>query len=207
MGILEGCFGGQVDLIWREQLFFQLVRRVESDQPALGDDQDFVADGLHFGKDMGTEDDRMILPQLTDEIADLDDLQRIQAYGGFIQNDDPWVSEQGLGNTNTLAIAFGKGGNTASADFGDFCLLYHCFDLVCQRRSAQAFGFSHEAQVFERCFIHIKGWLFRQVANQFLGFFRLFENIITFDFDMSSGGGEATGHDIHGGRFSGAIWP
>lgn len=49
---------------------------------------------------MGAEDDGVCLAQLLDEVTDFDNLEGIQPYGGFVQNDDLGVSQQGLGNAD-----------------------------------------------------------------------------------------------------------
>ena len=48
----------------------------------------------------------MILPQLADQITDLDDLFRIQTYRGLIQNNDLRIAEDCLRQSDSLPVTF-----------------------------------------------------------------------------------------------------
>jgi len=51
----------------------------------------------------------VLLAKLADQVADLDDLQRVKAHGGLIQNDDLGIAQQRLSDADALLVAFGKG--------------------------------------------------------------------------------------------------
>ena len=72
----------------------------------------------------------MVFAQRFDEIADLDDLQRIEADRWLVQNNDLRISEKRLGYSDTLLITFGKCGNTAIFDLADSGLLNDLPDLL-----------------------------------------------------------------------------
>ena len=55
---------------------------------------------------MGAKDHGMILPQLADQITDLDDLFRIQTYRGLIQNDNLRVAKDCLRQSDSLSVTF-----------------------------------------------------------------------------------------------------
>ena len=57
---------------------------------------------------MGREDDRTILTERTNEGTDLDELVRIETCGRFIEDEQLGVAKQGLGETDTLTIAFAE---------------------------------------------------------------------------------------------------
>src|SRR5690606_39364111 len=61
------------------------------------DDQHPVAGYLDFGQDVRRKDDRFLATDLLDELANLDDLIRIESGGGLIQNQDGWIVDHGLG--------------------------------------------------------------------------------------------------------------
>ena len=63
----------------------------------FGKDQDLLADCLHLTEDMAGQDDRMCPAQLPDELADLDDLCRVQADRRFVQNDEPQKNAKLMG--------------------------------------------------------------------------------------------------------------
>ena len=59
-------------------------------------------------EDMAGQDDRMRPAQLPDELADLDDLCRVQADRRLVQNDEPGTAQQCLCNAHPLLVALGK---------------------------------------------------------------------------------------------------
>ena len=69
-------------------------------------DHNMVADRADLGQNMGAKDHGMILPQLADQITDLDDLFRIQTYRGLIQNDNLRVAKDCLRQSDSLSVTF-----------------------------------------------------------------------------------------------------
>ena len=103
------CFRGvgcQMNFIGGQKLFFQLIRRIKCNQPALVDNQDLIADSLYLRENMGAENDGVCLAQFLNQIPDFNNLNRIQSYGRFIKDNDPGISKQGLRNADALLIAF-----------------------------------------------------------------------------------------------------
>ena len=67
-----------------------------------------VADLLDLGEDVGAQNHRVLLGQLPDQGADLQDLLGVQAYSGLIQDQDVWEAQQRLGQPHPLAVALGQ---------------------------------------------------------------------------------------------------
>ena len=84
-------------------------------------------------------------------------------------------------------------------------LANHGVDLLCQLRPLQPPGLPHKAQIVPGGFVHIERRLLRKIANTLLGCLRLLKNIMAVDFDAALRGGQAAGHDIHGGGLSRTI--
>ena len=61
---------------------------------ALIDHDDPRADRLHLGQDVGGKDDGVLLPQLLDQPADLDDLLGVEADGRLVQDHDRRRAQQ-----------------------------------------------------------------------------------------------------------------
>ena len=104
---------------------------------------------------MRRKNDRVIFAQGFDEIANLDDLQRIEADRWFVQNNDLRISEKRLGNADTLLIALGERGNPAIFDLADSGSLNDLPDLLSKDFSVQPLRLANEGQVVQRCFVHI----------------------------------------------------
>ena len=56
---------------------------------------------------MGAEDDRMGFTQLFNKIAYFNDLNRIKANSGFVQNNDLRLAQKCLCDPDALAVALG----------------------------------------------------------------------------------------------------
>ena len=61
---------------------------------------------LHFAKDMGGENNAVVLSQLAHKLPNFIDLPGVKADGGFVENDQLRVVDDCLSDTNALLIAF-----------------------------------------------------------------------------------------------------
>ena len=57
---------------------------------------------------MRAENDRVVLAERADEVADFDDLIGVEADGRLVENQNVRVAEQGLRDAYPLAIALGE---------------------------------------------------------------------------------------------------
>ena len=78
-----------------------------------------LAHGLHFRQDVGGQNDRVVSAEALDKVADLDDLLRVEANGGLVQNEDRRVAEQSLRNADTLLVALRQVADETSVDVVD----------------------------------------------------------------------------------------
>ena len=191
----------------REQYLFQIFRRVERNEPALGDDEYLLTHGLYLGQDVGAEDHRMVFAQLLDEVADLDDLNGVKADSGLVQNDDLRAAQKRLGDPDTLPVALGERANQPLADMYDACALNSTVNFLPQCFPAQALCLTDKGQIFLRRFVWIQRRLLREIPDQPFGLLRLLQNIKAADFDGAVRWGKAPGHDVHRGRFPRAVRP
>ena len=83
----------------------QRIRCAVRHKTAVVHDNHALAHGLHFGQDVGGQNNRVVSAEALDEVADLDDLLRVKADGGLVQNEDRRVAEQSLRNADTLLVA------------------------------------------------------------------------------------------------------
>src|SRR6187402_2450993 len=70
--------------------------RVVGDEFALRDDDGARAHRVHFFEDVCGDDDGLLLRDFTDERADLVLLQRVEAVGGLVEDQDLRVMDDGL---------------------------------------------------------------------------------------------------------------
>ena len=80
----------------------------EAKMYTLGDSSVQLAQSLHLAEDVAGQDDRVGLAQFPDQFTDADDLRRVQADRGLIQNDQLRAAQKSLRNAHTLAVALGQ---------------------------------------------------------------------------------------------------
>src|SRR6266567_721090 len=96
----------QIRLMLRDQV----VNPAFDFQLPLVDDGDAVADGLHFAQFVGGEENGFAFVfEALDDFAHLHAAQRVQAAGGFVQNEKLGVVNEGLRQADALLHAFGVG--------------------------------------------------------------------------------------------------
>ncbi len=148
----------------------QVFRRIFGDDFALVNDENAVTKLLGFGKDVGGEHDGALFAHFADDVADFDDLGRVQADGGFIENQHFRAVEQRLRQANALPHPFGK---VADVAFGaveqadHFERFFHPFFGI-----GQVAQIGHELQVVEDGHIGVERHGFGQVTDPFPHFER-----------------------------------
>ena len=65
---------------------------------AVVDDDNPLADGLHFRQDVRAEDDGVPPSQILNQATDFNNLLGVQAHGGLVQDQHRGISQQGLCN-------------------------------------------------------------------------------------------------------------
>ena len=121
----------------------------------------------NFRSDVGAQDDGVIARQRLDELADLDDLLRVEPGGRLVEDEDVRVVDQRLREADALLVALGE----LRAEAVGLCrmtlrAIHDGADprLRCSRER-HAFDLGHERQVFRDCHVRIKRRRLRQVAR------------------------------------------
>ena len=86
----------------------RLLDGVGGDKLALADDDDLLADCLHFGEDVGAQDDGVFAGEALDQLARFDDLLRVESGGRLVENQDVGIVNDGLREADALPVAFGE---------------------------------------------------------------------------------------------------
>src|SRR5262249_53270344 len=97
----------------------EVVDRVPRDELSLADDDDLLARLLDFGKDVGAENNGVVARELAKQLADFDDLLRVEAAGRLVEDEDVGVVDDRLGESDALPVAFGKFADELGADVAD----------------------------------------------------------------------------------------
>jgi len=108
-GVFGGAGGGVDEFLWGA---------VGLDL-AMVHDHDAVADALDFWEDVGADEHGLIFCQITDHRARFTDLGGVEPVGGFIEDQDGRVMDQGPGKSDALFVALGEMPNAAAGDMVD----------------------------------------------------------------------------------------
>ena len=164
-----------------------------------------VADRADLRQNMGAEDHGMILPQLADQITDLDDLFRIKTYRGLIQNNNLRVAKDCLRQSDSLSVTFGKVPDQTLLHIGDLCHFHDLVNLLLPLFFRHFFQFCHEVQVFSDSHVNIQRRKLRQITDGTLCLLRIFLDIFAIDSHSALRGCQITRDDVHGRGFTRAV--
>src|SRR4030066_1747353 len=137
-------------------------------------------------------------------MADLADLDRVEAGGRLVENNDRRKMDNGLGDADALLVALGEIADQASADVVQAALV-----LGGSARRAPLAAFNAiEGRTVVEIFVHgqiaVQRRLLGQVTDGRLGGARVFEQVVSGDVDASLAGREIASEHLHGGGLAGA---
>ena len=119
LGAAVGGFDFERDGFGAAQAVGQVGDRILGDELALADDDDALAGVFDLGQDVGAEDDGVIAGEGREQLADLDDLLGIETAGRLVEDQDVGVVDDGLGDADALAVAFGQLADQLVADVAE----------------------------------------------------------------------------------------
>ena len=94
-----------------------------------------LASLLHFGQDVGAQDDGVVARQAANQLAGFIDLLGVEAGGRLVENQDVGVVDDGLRQSDALPVALGKLADQFVRDVGDGAALGNLRHARGQRRS------------------------------------------------------------------------
>src|SRR4029450_1591485 len=124
----------------------------------------------HFGEDMGAEDDRMVIPEVFNSLADVDDLTWIESYSGLIENEYRRIVEERLRQAHALAIAFREIPDETALHFMHAAEFHHLTDFAGALAPRNALHFSDEVQVAADGHFPVQRDVLWQIANPLADF-------------------------------------
>ena len=83
--------------------------------------------------------------------------------------------------------------------------LHSFVDLTLNLLLGDALGPGYKGQVLPGGAVQIQGRLLRQIADEPLGLLGVLEDVIPSDGHLPRGGGQAAGHDVHGGGLARSV--
>ena len=135
---------------------------------AVMDDHHAVADDVDLGEDVGAEDNGVVPPEISDHIADLDNLARVEARGGLVQDENGGIADERLGESNPLAESLREMADDPRGDALEAAAADHPIDGGGLIGAANSLHRGHEVEVGLHRHFGVERIVLGQVAEALL---------------------------------------
>ena len=157
-------------------------------------------------EDVARDEHGHLAAQRADEVADAEDLVRVEADGRFVQDDDARFGEQRVGDPDALAEALGElPDQAAGGAAGEVAVIHDLADAFVHARGVHVLEAGAEREVFLDAKVLGQGVVLRHVRQVALGAGRIERHGDAPDRRAAGGAGHGAGKDAHGGRLAGAV--
>ena len=185
----------------------QVLDGIRSYQFAPVDDHHLLAGLLNFGKDVGAENDRVVAGEALDQIASLIDLLGVKTGGGFVEDQNVWVVNNRLSQSDALAVAFRQPAEKLVPYIRDSTAFADIVNSPPQLTTGKTLELADKGQIFRRVHFGIEWRSLRQVADALLDFQRLLQNVKSRDRGTARARRQETRQHPHGCSFARSVWP
>lgn len=120
----------------------------------------------------------MCLSEILYQVPYLNDLYRIKANGGLVQNNSTGIAKQRLRNADALPVALGQCRYESVSHIPNARADYDVFHLRFELRAAETLRLAYELQILLRSLIYIQRRLLRQITDAPFCRLRFVENIM-----------------------------
>ncbi len=137
-----------------------------------------------------------------DQGADFVDLPRVEPDGGFVQDQDLGVADDGLGQPYPLLVSLGQPADDAAADVAQVTFFDGIPHPSLPGVGAHPLDPGHEIQVGVHRHFRVERRVFREIADAAADFEALLEHVMPGDPGGPFRGRHVAGENAHGGGFS-----
>ena len=198
-----GLVLGEVVELVGELLGGEVGHGVVGDDAAVGDDDGAGAYGLDLLHDVGGEEDRLVLADLTDEGADFLELVGVEAGGGLVEDEHVGVVDERLSEADALLVALGELGDALVGFGGEACHADHLLHPVAGIGDLIDAG--GEGEELADIHLHVERVLLGEVADVGADREGVVVDALSANQHVALGGGDEAGDDLHEGGFAGAV--
>ena len=147
----------------------------------------------------------MIAGEGLQQFADFDDLLGVETAGGLVEDQDVGVVDDGLGDADALAVAFGQLADQLGADVAEGAAPDDLVGAALDVGAGDALELADEGEVLDDLHLGVEGRGFGEVADALLDLLRVLQHVEAGDGGLAGGGREEAGEDAHRGGFPGAV--
>src|SRR5437016_8752036 len=146
---------------------------------------------------MRREDHGVPARERLDGRADLGDLFRVEADGGFVEDQDLGIAEDRLRESDPLPVALRQPADEPVLDVGDEAALHDLRDPAPTLGAPHALDLGDEVQVRRDAEVPVERDALREVADPPADLQRLAEHVVSRDLRRPARGGHEAGEDAH----------
>ena len=150
------------------------------------DDHHAIAEQLDLGQDVRRQNKRRLPRQVTNQLADSDDLLRVETHRRLVQNENLGLMQDRGRQTHPLAVAFGQRADDLPFHFLQKTALDHLADPLPRFAARQAFETRAVGEVLADPHLGIERHVFRQVAQILARRDRIGHQILAVDGDATA---------------------
>ena len=156
---------------------------------------------------MGGQDDSGLAGQLADQPAHVPGLGRIQAVGGFVQDQQAGLAQDRLGDPDPLFQAPGQGGDGGQQPRAQIGGAHHAPDLGAPGAAPQALETGGELEVVRHHHFRVHGQILGQVTQLALGLLGMRRQVQPGNTDSALIGLQVAAEHFHDRGFAGTVVP
>ncbi len=185
----------------------QLRRRAFGDQLAAIDDHHPLAQELDLGQDVGRQQQGALTAEVADQIANRDDLTRVETHGRLIEDQHLRAVEDCRREANTLAVAFRQGLDHLAADVGEQAPLDRRVDCRACGRTRHSGELGAPREVLLHPHFGVERDVLGEVPEIAFGRDRLAGDVLAAHQHPTGGRRQKAGEHADGGGLARPVWP
>jgi hypothetical protein len=178
-----------------------------SGQPAVIDHRDLAGRRFHVGDDMSGQDDDALARQLREQVAETHPLLGVEAHRGLVDDQQPRIVEQRLGDADTLAHAAREAAERPAAGASQVDQLQQLVDAGAHPPRLDPLDRRQVLQELAGAEIGIDAEILRQIAEHPAQRARVADHVLALPQHAAGGGPGDRGQDAHQRRLAGAVGP
>ena len=170
-------------------------KAADAEQPTLEQNRHPVRHALDLAEDVGGDEDRALSRQRADVPAHLDDLARIEAVGGLVEDQQGRIPQQSLGDGDALAVAAREPRDEVAPNVTEGQPLDCALHRLRRRPDREPLQLCHEDEEFADAHPSIEGGVLRHVADATARRERVVDDVQPGDAGSSGGRPQVAGED------------
>jgi hypothetical protein len=203
--LARGCANGDGDLADVALVLRELGLRTFTDQRTAAEHEQPVAGLADLGQDVARDQDRVVLLEIVDQVAHLDDLHGVEASRGFVEDQELRVVDDRLGEADALTKAVRQRIDRIVRDLVQRRDVEDLAEPALQVHTGHAAELARELEIVHDRHLGVERGVLRQEADALADLVRRGDGVDAADFDRAGARSKIGREDAKGGRLAGTV--